>query len=182
MANKSQQLVYWDSDVFLSWLNEHPERAPIIKGMYESIVKRKGKIVTSAFTIAEVAHIETEKRRQKRFETVDEDIKAMWQDTNILVVEAPRLIMEMARDLMRANLEYGGGLKAGDAIHLATAKFMENNGLFIQEVNSYNGWEKYAPLIGMTICEPHYEPEDVQLTMDSIEGFEVTDMDEDFEE
>lgn len=159
-TKKSQYFIYWDSCVFLSWLNEYDVRAPIIQGMWEEVTeKRKGKIITSALSIAEVAHIESEKTKRKRLKRIDEKIAEMWQDPNILVVEAPRYIMEIARELMRTNLQYGGGLRPNDAIHLATVKFMENNGMLIQEINTYDEWDKYEPLLNVTICEPHYDPQ-----------------------
>src|SRR5690606_9901440 len=147
------------------------------RGMYEEVVKKKnGKIVTSAFTIAEVAHIATERERRRRFSTVDEDLRDIWLDPNVLIVEASRFIMEIARELIRVNLTNDFSLKGGDAVHLATAKFMENNGLLVQEVNSYNRWEKYAPLIGIRICEPHFNPEAEQLNLIDM----LDQLDEDF--
>lgn len=182
MANKPQYYVYWDSCVFTSLLNEYADRAPIIKGMWEEVVvKRHGKIVTSALSIVEVAHLAIEKDRQRRYTTVDDDLNKMWRDNSLLVVEAPRHLMEKARELMRASLPSGGGLKGADAIHLATAKFMEANGIVIQEINTYDAdWQKYAPLVGITICEPHFDPKSEQTSYLQGEG-EAAEAD-DFEE
>jgi predicted nucleic acid-binding protein len=128
--------------------------------MWQEVTQeRKGKILTSTLSIAEVAHATVEKERKVAYQDIEDRIKAFWQDPNILMAEASRYIMESARGLMRSSLKSGGGLRAGDAIQFATGKFFETNGFLIQEFNTYDDrLFKYNTLINMTICEPHYEP------------------------
>ena len=43
-----------------------------------------------------------------------------------------------------------------DAIHLATAQWLADNGTEIDEFHTYDrGLDKYAALVGFKICEPY---------------------------
>ena len=46
--------IYWDTMLFLYWLEEHPKYAPGIARLLERMTERQDTLYTSAFTIAEL--------------------------------------------------------------------------------------------------------------------------------
>ena len=165
MASKNNHFVYWDSCIFLAWINNEPSRASIIQGMWDDITKNKdGKIVTSAISIVEVSHVKQEKLSKSLNPRINKQIDDMWNDPYIVIVEANTPIMNMAKGLMREVIPKGWSLKGYDAVHLATAKFVEQNGIIIQEFDTYDDkLFKYSSIINITVQEPHYVPQSEQL-------------------
>jgi len=113
---------YWDSCVFLSYLENHPDRATIIESMLDEVKdnQREQRIITSAVSIAEVSYLEGE----------DDDealIDELWNNTTIIgIVEFHEGIARLARSIMRQVRELRSNnpykVSGVDAIHLATAQ------------------------------------------------------------
>jgi PIN domain len=138
--------IYWDSCVFLSWINKAVDRLPHI----DWYLKRSGtehQIITSAFTVAEVAFAEMERRNGVLDDSVMERIDRLWIADNspIKLVELYPAVVFEARDLARRAIADGWGtIKGGDAVHLATAVHMK-----AVAIHTYSrDWPGKSPLVG----------------------------------
>jgi predicted nucleic acid-binding protein len=114
-------LVYWDSCVPLSYVNEIPERVQHISPM----LKQSGKdfqIVTSVLSIVEVAFASIEQNNKALDPEQEERIATLWRPGSpIVMVEFYEVLAYKAQALMRAALPRGWSLRGMDALHLATA-------------------------------------------------------------
>ena len=157
MPNKSRVL-YWDSSVFLSWVNEIPSRVPIILDIHAEIMESDNSLVyTSVESIVEVTHADSERENHALDPNVEEILIGMWEDTSfVTIVEHIPHIAEIARRLMRDAIPQGWILKPKDAIHLATAMWLDKNVRRIDELHTYDkNLPKYEAMIGIHICEPY---------------------------
>jgi predicted nucleic acid-binding protein len=159
MPDKKRLYIYWDSCVFLSYIQKDASRVMSIEGIWEEISKNKeSKIITSSVSILEVAFAAYEKTGGILDAKVADRLDKMWRDPSILLVEAAPFIMYRARDLMRETIASSRGewsLKPLDAVHLATAQWTA--GLHpISEFHTYDtALKKYANLLGgIPIVEP----------------------------
>ncbi len=146
-------LLYWDADVFTSYIEDIPDRAPTIEGLLADARSGELEIVTSVISIAEVAYAETERLRAALSSDIEQKIEALWAvGSPVKVAEVYPLITSRARNLIREGIPRGwSGLRAHDAIHLATAQQLRAT-----EIHTYDGkWEKYSEAIGIHISEPH---------------------------
>jgi predicted nucleic acid-binding protein len=147
-----RKLLYWDTSVFLSYLNEIPDRNPTLQAILDSISKDKNQmIVTSTISKVEVAWVAHEKLN--RVLSLDElnRIDALWNDTSVVeFIEFHDDIAILARDFMRDGMAKGWKLRTNDAIHLASARSAE-----CYEINVYdNKWEKFKDIVGIDIKSP----------------------------
>jgi predicted nucleic acid-binding protein len=155
MTIKTAKAVYWDSSVFISWINNLPDRTPRIREQWHQVTQlNQGVIVTSTLSIVEVANAAHEKLRHKLDPTVEAHLDNLWADPAILLVEASSPVMRMARKLMRDAIPHGWVLKPFDAVHLATAQFVQLNGRLLGAVNTYDNLARYEPMIHIPIREP----------------------------
>lgn len=153
MSSKPE-LLYWDSCVFLSYIDAEVDRVDVIETLFAEVQKSKGakKIVTSTVSIAEVAYGAQEKKRAALDHSIRERIDALWNDKSVLTfIEFHDGIARIARELMREAISKGHALKPLDAIHLASAQWLQ-----VQEVHTYDDkLEKFAVAIGRKICAPY---------------------------
>ena len=146
------QFLYWDADVFLSYLNENPDRVQILQAILDKVSKEKHHlIVTSTITKVEVAWVAHEKLNRVLSDTEEERIDSLWNDSSVIdFIDFHEDIAMLARDIMRNGMIKGWRLRANDAIHLASAQWMQ-----CYEVNTYDDkWKKFEELVGITIKEP----------------------------
>ena len=146
------RFLYWDTDVFLSYLNDNPDRIPTLQAILDNVSKDKQHlIVTSTITKVEVAWVAHEKLNRVLSTDEENRIDALWDDSSVIeFVEFHDDIAIFARDIMRTGMIKGWKLRANDAIHLASAQSVQ-----CYEVNTYDDkWKKYEELIGITIKEP----------------------------
>lgn len=144
--------VYWDADVFVSYVEDHPDRAPMIEGLLAQARSNEIEIVTSVISIAEVAFAETERLRASLSLEVEQRIESMWAvGSPVKLAEVYPLITTRARTLIREGIPRGWtGLRAHDAIHLATAQQLR-----VDEVHTFDAkWSKYSEIVGIPITEP----------------------------
>lgn len=121
-ANKPKRL-YWDSCVFLSFIEGNPDRAPIIEALIEQCERGDFEIYTSVLTIAEVAFGKAEKDGKALDKQTHRKINGLWASGSpFKLAEVHRGIMMEAQTFVRSAMPLGLGLKPPDAIHLATAK------------------------------------------------------------
>lgn len=148
--------LYWDSNVFLSYLNRDAQRLPAIDALLAEVLKSNEakKIATSVLTITEVAFVRMESDKGAIDPAIEAKIDAFWRNSAIVeIVEFHEVTARCARTLMRKcianNLRV---LDPPDAIHLATALLIG-----AQELHTYN--EKhflpYQSIVSIKICQPY---------------------------
>ena len=149
----SNSLLYWDSDVFLAYLNMDTNRLPIIEAIFEEVEKSNNKIITSVITKVEVAWVAHEKLQRILNQDEEERIESLWSDSSVIeIVEFNDEIAINARKLMRQGMLLGWKLRTFDAIQLATGQWAQ-----AKEINTYNldDFKKYEEIIGITIRNPY---------------------------
>ena len=148
------RFIYWDANVFLSYLNNDKERIPTLEAILEAVESSKiDRIVTSVISKVEVAWVAQEKTN--RILTIDEEkrIDEMWENAEIFeMVDFNNDIALKARTLMREGLLHGWKLRTNDAIHLASAQWV---GAIELQTYDLKDFQKFSALVGMDIREPH---------------------------
>lgn len=151
--SSSRRRIYWDADVWLSYINGEGSRLPTLDAILADSSSPKGEIelCTSEMSEVEVAFAKTEQDKKALDDDVEKQIDAMWGDSATLkVVEYHHTIGIEARKMIRLGMEKGWQLKPMDAIHLATAKF-----LGVSELHTYDRrLLKYSGDVGFPIVEP----------------------------
>ncbi|MHB9131676.1 MAG: type II toxin-antitoxin system VapC family toxin [Armatimonadota bacterium] len=152
----NRKVIYWDSGVWLSYINGESERLPVIDSILADSASDKGKckLYTSVLTQVEVAFAKSEQDGKALDPDIEEKIDQLWDDTESLsLIEFHEGIGRTARELMRHCLTKGWSLKAMDALHLATAKF-----LGADEIHTYDEkWLKLESILGIPIMLPATE-------------------------
>lgn len=143
----------WDSCVLLSYINQVPQRIPVLDGMLAAARGGAIRLFVSTLSIVEVAFAQSEKmNRELKVEELQK-IDGLWLDGIITPVEVDTLIAQRARQLVRAGLRFDWKLKAPDAVHLATAEHLD-----AYEFHTYDApLKKYEEFVGCPITEPNYE-------------------------
>ncbi|TMK79485.1 MAG: type II toxin-antitoxin system VapC family toxin [Actinobacteria bacterium] len=146
--------VYWDSCVFLSYINGYEERLPTIDALLAESSDRENEreIVSSTFTIVEVAFDLNEQAQAALDSETEAKIDALWGDRYaVKLIEFHEGIARDARTLMRGAVASGRpSLKPGDAIHLASARSLE-----VVEFHTYSkDLARFTDLTGLKIVEP----------------------------
>lgn len=163
MPLSSKLYYYWDSCVFISYLNSHPDRIKPIEDVLDFARNHKDvEIVTSAMSIAEVVKSDEEKNTRVLNPDVETQIKKFWYSWGITIVEIMPTILHDTRTLMRkaATLNIGG-LRSADAIHLSTALWVEKNLGIVKEIHTYETrWiDNFHQLVnGSKVCNPIKPP------------------------
>ena len=148
--------IYWDANVFLSYVNAIPNRMPVLDALLEKSASGAIVIYTSALSHVEVAFGASEKDRNALNREVEQKIASLWADTEAVVsVEYHDAIGMIAKDLIRDAITRGQSLKPLDAIHLATAKWLLGAGITVDEFHTYDDrLFKYNDTVGYPIHEP----------------------------
>ncbi len=165
MALKRPPRVYWDCNVFVSYIEEIAGRFVDIDAVLREAEKGDIELLTSVATITEVAFAAWERLPNGPDAETEQKINSLWVPPSpVKLVEFHQLIAEEARDLIRQALPRGWGLKPYDAIHLSTARRMN-----VDRLDTYDEpLEKYAGLVNYKIARPPSAPPD--LFMASAEG------------
>lgn len=142
-------IVYWDANVFLSYINGVADRLPDI----DALLAKSGaefQIVTSALSIVEVAFGKIEQDGRALDEETERKIDALWEPPSpIQLAEFYPLLAHEARALIRQAVPRGWNLKPADAMHLATARR-----LAATVFHTYDDLARFAELIGIPIEAP----------------------------
>jgi predicted nucleic acid-binding protein len=141
---------YWDSCVFLAWINGEPGRAAVVDSLLRKARTGELEIVTSVLSVTEVAFTTSERQGVLSPPTLSA-IEALWDPpSQVKLVEFHRLIAVDARQLIRQATAEGLSLKPPDAIHLCTARRSGS-----AELLTYDpGLNKFASTIGVPVREP----------------------------
>ena len=158
---ETPKLIYWDSNAFLSYVNELPDRMPDLDALLEASSKVDGevKIYTSTLTQVEVAFAASEQTQQVLDPQVEHALNDLWADQEVAVtVEYHTGIGQIAKGLIRDAITRGWSLKPLDAVHLATAQWLSSTGFALEEFHTYDkGLEKFESFVDFTVCEPRAE-------------------------
>ena len=142
-------IVYWDANVFLSYINGDADRLPDI----DALLANSGaefQIVTSALSIVEVAFGKLEQDGRALDEETERKINALWEPPSpIRLAEFYPLLAHEARALIRQAIPRGWSLKPADAMHLATARRVAATAF-----HTYDDLARYRDLIGIPIEVP----------------------------
>lgn len=144
---------YWDSDVFLGYLNNEPDKVDGCESVLVAAENGRLIIVTSALTLAEVLYA---KHHKKLPIQMRQTVEGFFKNRYISVQNVTRFVAEKARDVV-----WDYGVKPKDAIHVATAVVAR-----LPVINTFD--EKLIGLSGklgdplIKICHPH-EPHQKDL-------------------
>ena len=142
---------YWDSCVFLSYLEDDPDRVAHIESFFNKAVESDIQIVTSTLSVTEVAYTSYEKAAGLFLPEEEQRVEALWHSP-VVLIEYHLTIATKARELIRTSFEARGPrLKPLDAIHAATA--LQHN------VRFFHTYDKkliraLEPLVPFVVCEP----------------------------
>ena len=158
---RSPRIIYWDSCVFLRYVNMMPEHLSLLEQILEDSASDSSpiKIYTSVLSHVEVSFGASEQQNQALDPETERLIGNLWSDPGAVVsVEYHTDIGQIATGLMRDAVTRGWSLKPFDAIHFATAQWLSSVGLTVEEFHTYDGrLLRYAPIIGFPIVEPRIE-------------------------
>lgn len=156
MASSKKRYFYWDSCVFLAYLNKEPGRFNEIESLWQEIAKEKdSRVITSTVSIVEVVAAAYELNNSQLDPQAEINIDAIWSDPTVLLTESPLVVMRIARDLMRNAIPERWRLHPKDAVHLATAVWINRHVHPIAEFHTYDDkLTKYASITGLSIREP----------------------------
>src|SRR4051812_33125817 len=107
------ELIYWDSDAFLGWLQAEPGKTDLCAGTLKRADLGEVIIFTSALTIAEVLWM---RGAPMVPEEKAEIVRKFFRRSYLRVRNVTRAVAENAQDLVWNN-----GVRPKDAIHVATA-------------------------------------------------------------
>jgi uncharacterized protein len=105
-------LVYWDTMLFIYWLEDHPVYAPQVQAVHELMSKRRDRLCTSVFAVGEVLLGPYKRRQTELAETIG-------QYFNSPHVEL--LSFDIRTAGRYAQIRAGYPVSPADAIHLASA-------------------------------------------------------------
>jgi len=145
--------IYWDSCVWLRYINEDPENKEVLDLLLRDSANRNGDIelITSAIAQTEVAYATVEQNNQALDDDIEQKIDSLWLDRRavILVEYYPAIALE-ARGLIRMGVEEGLKIGSHDSIHLATAKRLQ-----VSEFHTYDKkLLRFSNKFGFPITEP----------------------------
>jgi predicted nucleic acid-binding protein len=151
------RLLYWDSCVFLDYLESSPGRIETLDQIWEELEAIAGsKIYTTLFSTIEVSYLAQERKQHQPSADVLARLDALWWNQPLVeIVEVNHKIATLARELVRRSIPADWRLTAPDALQLATAQWLHGiRG--IREIHTYDKrLHKYDSLLGVTVCEPY---------------------------
>lgn len=146
---------YWDACVFTAYIGDEPGRADVVHQLLQQCDAGEIEVFTSLLSLAECAFAEIEKTKNELSLDTLEKIDALWHPpSKIKIIEIHELVAIEARDLVRIGVSKGISLKGADAIHLASAKRVEEcKRIFTYDDKHLPKWET---ALGMPIGNPSF--------------------------
>jgi predicted nucleic acid-binding protein len=153
MPSSNKPTVYVDACVLISLLgDEHSERVADIEALLERGASQEIDIITSTFTVVEVAFAACEKQQEALDDEQLAIIDALYFPSSpIVTVEFHLGVARLAREAKRIAMQNGWKLRSGDAVHLATAKAYDAIELATYNVGDFEDYQEWAAL---TVREP----------------------------
>lgn len=138
--------VYWDSCVWISWINQEKGRFEKVNYAIEEAKKGNLRIMTSMLTLAEVCKVKCDGEVKSSPEASDDPFATLLDSRFIILVEVDWFVCSKARWLFR-NFQKDGLGKPNDAIHLATA-LLES----VDELHTFDGGD-FSGIVGKVMKE-----------------------------
>ena len=104
--------IYWDTMLFVYWLEDHPQHALKVKRIFEKMEQRQDALCTSTFTMAELL---VGPQKQHATEVTDR-IKDFFRSSTVDLLPFTEDTAEQYSAIRAAN-----HVSPADAIHLASA-------------------------------------------------------------
>jgi uncharacterized protein len=104
--------IYWDSMLFIYWLEDNPEFAKRVDAIYSRMKERRDQLITGAFTFGEVLAGAYRKRGQQATDELQRSLQN-------LVAEVVPFTIATAGHYARIRAIHG--VTPADGIHLASA-------------------------------------------------------------
>ena len=145
--------VYADANVLLAYVSNEAGRADTVQSILEDARQSRVELLTSVLSIAEVAYVQTDSSGD--FSSAgDAVIDELWKPASpITLVDISETVARGARGVIRqAKQTSVGGVRAADAIHLASAQLHECDRFFTYEHDNMR--RRWDTLIGASVTEP----------------------------
>jgi predicted nucleic acid-binding protein len=113
------ELIYWDTDAFLGWLQAEKGKVELCQGTIERGEGGEVVVITSALTIAEVLWLRGAPRVPKEKAEV---LGRFFRRSFLRVRPVTRAVAELAQDVV-----WNHNIRPKDAIHVATALDAKTN-------------------------------------------------------
>jgi predicted nucleic acid-binding protein len=156
--------IYWDTNCFLYYLNDHPTWAPLLEYYLTRAKLGEIEIVTSVLSLSE-AIFTAEEAQQRTLSSAENDrIEVLFLGEGITLVEVSTYIAQLARTLQRERLHRnwtvpGKNLpdpKIPDLLHFATALYMR-----VAEMHTMDEkLHRFSDIVGIKISFPPPKPPD----------------------
>ena len=104
--------VYWDTMLFIYWLEEHPVFAKRVDEIHHRMEERRDQLITGAFTVGEVLAGPYRKAAPQRLDDVRRQLRNVLADIIPFTLETADRYTRIRGTL---------GVSPADAIHLASA-------------------------------------------------------------
>ncbi len=108
----TNERVYWDSDVFISFLQQEPGRYAVLRHWVERAENGEAQIVASAFSLCEVARVDDDLLPEEQ----ERMIVGFFGNPYILIQQVDEHVAQQARAIVRELR-----MSAKDAVHVASA-------------------------------------------------------------
>ena len=155
---------YWDACIFLHYVNATPDYLSVLDTLVDEAEQERVKVYTSTLSVAEVAFGQSEQAEGRLDAEIEAKIDGLWHPGSFVqpLQELHFFIVRSARDINRAILSKRGnghGIKAADAIHLASAKRLKVGEFHTTDkkllaLQNEMGAE-LTSILDFTICEPN---------------------------
>lgn len=122
MPKRAVEYVYWDSCVVQSYLEKRRGRWPLLRDLLRASADSNQpiKIVTSTWTVAEVAYFGT-REEMAALPEAPKAIADFWDSEAIELFDLHEAIALKAKDIVRESHFGGYTIKPKDAVHAASA-------------------------------------------------------------
>lgn len=122
MPRLEPEYVYWDACVVQSFLEKWPGRWEVLLSLLRAShdPSQPLRLVTSAWTIAEVAYFGALERKHQLREA-HSAIQDFWESDAVQILEFHEVVAQKARDIVRESHFGGWTIKPKDAVHLSSA-------------------------------------------------------------
>jgi predicted nucleic acid-binding protein len=151
----SPRRVYFDANVFLAYVGDEKDRAPVVQSLLLEAGRNELEIVTSVLSITEVAYGALEKDRGLS-EEGEAAIDELWTPASpVNLIDMSEALARRARALIRSAVTAGFGLRSADAVHLASAAMFSCAVVFTYEAAKTR--RNWSGLVGAEVAEPYTE-------------------------
>ena len=117
MPTGKDHIVYWDTCIFLAWMNDEKREAGDMEGLgkiAKLVDRAEVVLVTSTLTRAEMLHSKTSKEAMKKFD-------GLLRRSNVVAQNVDLPIAKLTSEVMDFYINSDFEMLTPDAIHLATA-------------------------------------------------------------